>query len=81
VTVFGKYLKGIFVGKKLKGDVRGYVFGELDAAILTFQNYEKVDLGIEKEVKTEPFTDWFNDYKVDEVGTASVLDATHTMSH
>jgi hypothetical protein len=81
VTVFGKYLKGIFVGKKLKGDVRGYVFGDLDAAILTFQNHEKVDLGIERESKTEPFTDWFNDYNADEVGSASVLDATHTMSH
>ena len=81
VTVFGKYLKGIFVGKKLKGDVRGYVFGDLDAAIFTFQNHEKVDLGIERESKTEPFTDWFNDYNADEVGSASVLDATHTMSH
>ena len=81
VTVFGKYLKGIFVGKKLKGDLRGYVFGDLDAAILTFQNHEKVDLGIERESKTEPFTDWFNDYNADEVGSASVLDATHTMSH
>jgi hypothetical protein len=81
VSVFGKYLKSIYVGRKLKGDVRGYVFGDLDAAILTFQNYEKVDLGIERESKTEPFTDWFNDYNADEVGSASVLDATHTMSH
>ncbi len=78
VTVFGKYLKSIYVGRKLKGDVRGYVFGALDAAILAFQNHEKVDLGIERESKTEPFADWLNEFNAVEGGTASLLDATHT---
>ena len=80
VTVFGKYLKGIYPDKKLKRDVRGYVFGDLDAAILAFQNHEKVDLGIERESRTEAFTDWLNEFNAVEGGTNSVLDATHAMS-
>ena len=80
VTVFGKYLKGIYPDKKLKGDIRGYVFGDLDAAILAFQNHEKVDLGIERESRTEAFTDWLNEFNAVEGGTNSVLDATHAMS-
>ena len=81
ISVLGKYLKNIYVSKKLKGGARGYVFGSWDAAILAFQNYEKVDLGIERELKTEPLSNWFNDYNADEVGAASLLSSTHAMSH
>ncbi len=61
IPELGKYLKNIYVSKKLKGDMRGYVFGNLDAAILAFQNYEKVDLGINVNPQMETLPDWFND--------------------
>ncbi|HRB97295.1 MAG TPA: DUF5906 domain-containing protein [Nitrosomonas sp.] len=45
--ILGRYLKKIFTSRKLKGDIRGFVFGSLNVAISKFEKYEKVDLGIE----------------------------------
>lgn len=44
---FGKYLKNIFIARKIKGDARGYIVGTLSDAISKFETYEKIDLGIE----------------------------------
>ena len=54
----GKYLGNLFTQKKLSCNVRGYYLGSLNEAIKSFQNYEKVDLGL---IEPTPFTDWFFD--------------------
>ena len=46
----GKYLHKMFNKRKLRSDVRGYYFGTLNEAVITFQKYHKVDLGLELEI-------------------------------
>jgi len=43
-NALGRYLKKIYQHKKLRGDVRGYVFGSLLEAIARFESYEKVEI-------------------------------------
>ena len=57
-NAFGKYLAKIFTNKKLKGDVRGFVFGSLSTAISTFEKYEKVNLEIDSDEKPVCIKEW-----------------------
>ncbi len=68
--ILGKYLKKIFISRKLKGDIRGFVFGSLNEAISKFEKYEKIDLGLESDVNTldlDQFISTNNDINIEEL--------------
>ena len=59
IQTLGKYLGKIFSSTKIK-DARGVRFGTLRQAISAFEEYEKVDLGIEHDAKIYNFDDYCN---------------------